>query len=363
MLREEGGAGNTSGSVACQVVPQSDANRSWFNAQQKQAIANGEHGQQYSTQAYAKLKSMARMEPRYERNLPKLCTLFAKGLCNRGSACPFRHELPKDRNDPLAKQNMKDRFYGTNDPVAKKMIWKQKQIEQQRKEAEGGGSGAKSAEGDERAIATCYVRFDTRDESTMNNTISEQDVRDHFYSHGEIVSVRMHQTVGAFVEYTASEAAELAIITMNQKVINGRKILVNWARQPKRGNNTSSRSNNSSQHNQAQSSSSTAEGPILPKAPPGSSTSTSTASATSLPAGFTPSAQVAAAVKARTIANSGLAKTAAGSTSASTSNSKGLPRPNAGGGPIRRAGAGAGLRNAAPKPYYPSADPNRLGTQ
>ena len=33
-----------------------------------------------------------------------------------------RHEMPTDPSDPLSKQNMKDRYYGTNDTVADKML-------------------------------------------------------------------------------------------------------------------------------------------------------------------------------------------------------------------------------------------------
>jgi len=33
-----------------------------------------------------------------------------------------RHEKPTDPNDPLADQNIKDRFYGINDPVAEKLL-------------------------------------------------------------------------------------------------------------------------------------------------------------------------------------------------------------------------------------------------
>jgi hypothetical protein len=32
------------------------------------------------------------------------------------------HEMPTDPNDPLAHQNIKDRYYGTNDPVADKIL-------------------------------------------------------------------------------------------------------------------------------------------------------------------------------------------------------------------------------------------------
>lgn len=38
--------------------------------------------------------------------------------------CPLfdRHDRPTDPEDPLADQNMKDRFYGQNDPVAAKLL-------------------------------------------------------------------------------------------------------------------------------------------------------------------------------------------------------------------------------------------------
>jgi hypothetical protein len=32
-----------------------------------------------------------------------------------------RHEMPTDKSDPLAHQNMRDRFYGKDDPVAQKV--------------------------------------------------------------------------------------------------------------------------------------------------------------------------------------------------------------------------------------------------
>jgi hypothetical protein len=34
----------------------------------------------------------------------------------------FSHEMPDDKDDPLAKQNVKDRYHGRNDPVARKML-------------------------------------------------------------------------------------------------------------------------------------------------------------------------------------------------------------------------------------------------
>lgn len=35
---------------------------------------------------------------------------------------PLRHEKPTDPDDPLADQNIKDRYYGINDPVADKLL-------------------------------------------------------------------------------------------------------------------------------------------------------------------------------------------------------------------------------------------------
>lgn len=37
-------------------------------------------------------------------------------------ALAYRHEKPTDPDDPLADQNIKDRYYGMNDPVAEKLL-------------------------------------------------------------------------------------------------------------------------------------------------------------------------------------------------------------------------------------------------
>eukprot|EP00580_Thalassiosira_gravida_P000384 CAMPEP_0201617480 /NCGR_PEP_ID=MMETSP0492-20130828/36464_1 /ASSEMBLY_ACC=CAM_ASM_000837 /TAXON_ID=420259 /ORGANISM="Thalassiosira gravida, Strain GMp14c1" /LENGTH=371 /DNA_ID=CAMNT_0048085759 /DNA_START=56 /DNA_END=1167 /DNA_ORIENTATION=+ len=213
------------------AVPQSDANRAWMTAQQERDIEQGKAIASCvptNSAAAMKLQSMARMEPRYERNLPKLCSFFAKGECNRGLQCPFRHEMPRDRNDPLSKQNTKDRFFGTNDPVAGGMMRRQKEKAEKR-HAE---LKARGGEGDERAVSTLYVRF--TDEGT-NKTITQADLRDKFYSFGEISSVRMYADKGAFVEFTTPQATQHAIASANRSNIGGRKIMVNWARVPKRG--------------------------------------------------------------------------------------------------------------------------------
>ena len=54
--------------------------------------------------------------------MPHICSFWVKGECKRGEECPYRHEKPTDPDDPLADQNIKDRYYGTNDPVADKLM-------------------------------------------------------------------------------------------------------------------------------------------------------------------------------------------------------------------------------------------------
>ena len=74
------------------------------------------------TAGRAILEKLKNRQPYYERNRARVCTFWAKGNCTRGERCPYRHEMPKNPDGPLAKQTMKDRYYGNNDPVAAKML-------------------------------------------------------------------------------------------------------------------------------------------------------------------------------------------------------------------------------------------------
>ncbi|EIW69766.1 hypothetical protein TREMEDRAFT_29541 [Tremella mesenterica DSM 1558] len=67
------------------------------------------------------LKNIARSDPYYKRNRPHICSFFVKGDCKRGADCPFsRHEIPEENG--LQNQKLADRYYGRNDPVAKKIL-------------------------------------------------------------------------------------------------------------------------------------------------------------------------------------------------------------------------------------------------
>ncbi len=221
ILRESGSAS----SVA--AVPQSQANRAYYTQQQNRMLEQGDNlVAEPNAVAEATLQSMAQMEPRYERNLPKLCSFYARGECNRGATCPFRHEFPRDRDDPMAKQNTKDRFFGTHDPVANKILGRKRKMDQQEEKQQ-------EEDGYNKARATVYVRFQGEPPFPA---LTEQAVRDYYYAYGEIVSVRAQPDKGqAFVEYTQPEAAQLAIARTHRKELLGRNLHVAWARAPKHG--------------------------------------------------------------------------------------------------------------------------------
>ena len=332
ILKEHGNA------AAVAAVPQSRANRSWHTAQQERALAQGQTMVgEANALAIAKLEEMANMEPRYERNMAKLCSFFARGECNRGANCPFRHEMPRDRNDPMSKQNTKNRFFGTSDPVANRILGRQR-----RKEEE---VNQEDADGYDKARATLYLRFQG-DEPFPK--LTEEDIRDKFYSFGEIVSVRVQADKGqAFVEYTEPDACELAVASMNRKELLGRTLHVKWARAPKRGEVAAPR------RGEEQSTSQEAPTVVRPMAPPGG------LSKAPIPKAFTtvkPPAHVAAIAAARR------QKTAEVGGSSILRPGSNVPRP--GGGAIRGVGVAAAKRvGGSNRPYYPSADPNRMGTQ
>ncbi|GAB2301673.1 hypothetical protein Dimus_035704 [Dionaea muscipula] len=129
--------------------------------------------------------------------------------------CPYRHEMPV--TGELSQQNIKDRYYGVNDPVALKLLNK-------------AGEMPSLEPPDDESIKTLYV-------GGLDARISEQDLRDHFYAHGEIESIRMVvQRACAFVTYTTREAAEKAAEELSNKlVIKGLRLKLMWGRpqQPK----------------------------------------------------------------------------------------------------------------------------------
>ncbi len=173
------------------TIPQSDINREWFTEQAEKQLANGQLSYlttQGKQENRSQLLKLARTAPYYKRNQAHICSFFVKGNCTRGEKCPYRHEMPEENE--LSHQNMKDRYYGVNDPVAKKMLSRV-----------GGSALTPPADTN---IKTLYV-------GGITEAITEEDLKDVFYAFGELKEIKLvPQSKCAFVTYTTREAAEMA---------------------------------------------------------------------------------------------------------------------------------------------------------
>lgn len=108
-------------------MPKSDVGREFHVQKLEKELANTDGTMPHGTLGKARgssdmLVKLARTAPYYKRNRPHICSFWVKGACKRGEECPYRHEKPTDPDDPLADQNIKDRYFGVNDPVAEKLI-------------------------------------------------------------------------------------------------------------------------------------------------------------------------------------------------------------------------------------------------
>merc|ERR1719309_1415393 len=117
-----------------------------------------------------------------------------------------------DPDDPLSDQNIKDRYYGTNDPVADKLL-KRAQAMPHLEPPE------------DRLITTLYV-------GGLDESVTEQDIKNSFYAYGEIRNTTMVPKQGcAFVQFNKRSAAELAAEkTFNKLVIRGLKLTIRWGK-------------------------------------------------------------------------------------------------------------------------------------
>lgn len=203
------------------VVPQGAVNQAYFFSQQRNNVDHGgaEPGEAYTrpavdSAAHAALMSIARIKPRYKRNLPHICSFFVKGECNRGSSCPYRHEMPPTKkDDPLAKQNMRDRFNGVDDPVAKKIMGRMEENAQVHEPADD-------------SISTVWLG------GVDQAKISESDLRDVFYHFGEIRQIKMvRDKACAFVEFVDQQSARNAVQRKHGNcMVRGLSLAVNWSK-------------------------------------------------------------------------------------------------------------------------------------
>ncbi|KAK9911491.1 hypothetical protein M0R45_035399 [Rubus argutus] len=199
------------------VMPMSDVNREYFAEEHdRRARASGiidqyeqEYGKSRPSDTILKLQRTA---PYYQRNRAHVCSFYVRGECKRGAECPYRHEMPI--TGELSNQNIKNRYHGVDDPVALKLLRR------------AGEMGCPEPPEDE-SIRTLYVG------GVVDGRVSEQDLRDCFWVHGEIESIRMVVQRGcAFVTYATRQGAEKAAEDLcNKLVIKGLRLKLAWGRQ------------------------------------------------------------------------------------------------------------------------------------
>jgi pre-mRNA-splicing factor RBM22/SLT11 len=191
-------------------LPTSQVNKDFFinQMQDKMGDASLPYGKESSRNPM--LERLKRSGPYYKRNAPRICSFFVKGECTRGADCPFRHEMPE--GGELADQNIKDRFHGENDPVARKIF----RIADEKMTLQPP---------EDKDITSLYL-------GGISAEISEQDIRGTMYVYGAILSIKMvPQRACAFVIFQDREAAEKAASALGSRVtINGKSMRMNWSK-------------------------------------------------------------------------------------------------------------------------------------
>eukprot|EP01018_Ginkgo_biloba_P018433 Gb_38162 [translate_table: standard] len=194
------------------AIPKSDVNREYFAEEQdRKARAGIDYESSYGkARPNDTILKLQRTTPYYKRNRAHVCSFYVRGECTRGAECPYRHEMPV--TGELSQQNIKDRYYGVNDPVAAKLLNK-------------AGDMPSLVPPEDESIKTLYV-------GGLDPRVTEDDLKDYFYAYGEIESIRLVlQRACAFITYTSREGAEKAAEQLSNKlVVKGLRLKLMWGR-------------------------------------------------------------------------------------------------------------------------------------
>ncbi|CBZ50424.1 hypothetical protein NCLIV_008920 [Neospora caninum Liverpool] len=161
-----------------------------------------------------RLRAIARTQPYYRRNAPRVCTFWQRGECKRGDECPYLHQ--EVHHDPaLANQNLRDRYSGQDDPVAEKIL-----------------RLAASKPSDDSVTPPADTTNTTVFVGGLTKGVTEQDLRDAFYAFGELLSIKMYRGQQyAFLCYAERSSAEEAVKQLHSNlVIKGVRLRVAWAK-------------------------------------------------------------------------------------------------------------------------------------
>uniref|UniRef100_A0A8C2V612 Pre-mRNA-splicing factor RBM22 n=1 Tax=Chinchilla lanigera TaxID=34839 RepID=A0A8C2V612_CHILA len=188
-------------------MPKSDVHKEYYTENMERDISNSDGTQPAGMLRKARstsdmLLKLARTTPYYKRNRPHICSFWVKG----------EHEKPTDLDDPLADQNIKDRYYGIKDPVADKL-------------PKWASTMPRLDPPKDKTITTLYV-------GGLGDIVTETDLRNHFYQFGEIQAITVVQRQQcASTQFAPRQAAEVAAEkSFNKLIVNGHRLNMKWGR-------------------------------------------------------------------------------------------------------------------------------------
>merc|ERR1712232_842882 len=154
------------------------------------------------------LSNLQQAAPNYKRNLTKVCEFYLQGKCTRGKECPYRHSEADQSGNII--QNIKDRYHGINDPLAKKIISRLTN---------------KLEPPQDKTITTLYI-------GGLNNSITKQDIENKFSPYGNIKSISIIPKLqSGFITFEERESAEKATDALFKKLnINNVSLSLGWGK-------------------------------------------------------------------------------------------------------------------------------------
>ncbi|WFD32864.1 Pre-mRNA-splicing factor slt11 [Malassezia sp. CBS 17886] len=199
-------------------IPTSEVNRQYFANRMDALMAESEDAPVESSIGAARggheiLQKLAHAEPDYKRNRPHVCSFYARGECNRGDACPYRHE-----DAPPGKQRLQDRYHGTDDQAARQIL---------RKAANARGLVPPIDKG----VMTLFL-------TGLPADATDASLRSYFLASvprlgsGDIRAITLvPRSHAAFVNFTSRDKAEQAAECLAVKVdLGGNEVRVAWGR-------------------------------------------------------------------------------------------------------------------------------------
>lgn len=205
-----------------EIIPTSSVNREFAMDGITKKLAEGEdvyeHGAREKNNEL--LMKLARNKPYYNKNKTPICTFWLRNACTRND-CPYRPcngdtHMPELSAAPeLRKQNIKDRYFGTNDPVAEKMLKRAAEM-----------PSRKLTPPDDTSITTLFIG------GVDAEKMGEEDIRGRFYRYGNIKGVRVIDNKQcAFITFEtrdgAEKAAEDAVYNLS---INDVPLRIQWGK-------------------------------------------------------------------------------------------------------------------------------------